>query len=431
MPVLLTMATTCGPASSMAEDTTPQFAKAPGAIVSGLSGLISGSSQALTLDRSNDRISLIRAELTSLLLESGPTTTKITLGKLLSSDPSTSDYRLSSAALLCNSRGAHTVVAADASYIDTVTNTLDKFATPPKIQTIGDALGAVFQNYSIGAPAGRNKQETAAAVVQQCKDDFNNWPAAAYGRALHRAPAEEFVLPANPVDVLDTGLSSVATLYNAIVAILTPIIVTPAKEFDAQERTSAITNFFVTYRTTLLNAAQSLATGGSRFAMARRLEALGRFSEKMALLRSTSIDLSKIDACKLALGSPLLRTSRNIENGQPTGQPFYIPNDNFVVCYAEAWKQISDPVNAVIVAADQYDKFADASDDALEDAVKKIKDNIAHLNDPQDTPQLSDLLDGAGKLIAYGQTVAQALSLENRDKAQKAINDLMQLVGAK
>jgi hypothetical protein len=418
--------------TSFADDATPQFEKAPGAIVSGLSGLISGTSQALTLDRSNDRIHLIRSELTSQLLEAGPSATKVTLSKLLSNDQNNAnnDYRLSSAAVLCNSRGLHTVIAADASYIDTVTSTLNKFATPPKIQTIGDALSTVFQSYSIGAPAGKNKQETAAAVIRQCKEDFNKWPEVAYGRQLHKTPAEELVVPVNPIDALDTGLSSVATLYNAIVTMLTPIITAPAKEFDAHERSTAITDFFGKYRTTILNAAQSLAVGGSSFASATRLEALGQFSEKMAILRGTSIDLSKTNACKIALVSPLLRTSQRLENGQPSGPISYIPNDNFVVCYAEAWKQISDAVSAVLVAADQYDKLADASDDALQDAVKKIKDNVSHLNDP-DGPQLNDLLDGAAKLIAYGQTVAQALSPDSRDKAQKAINDLMQLVGTK
>ncbi len=245
---------------------TPQFAKGPGAIVTGLSGLVTGTAPQLVIDRSNDRANIIRGALTTQLLTANPAIKKITLGTLGAGGH---EYTLSNALVLCRSRGKHAIIAADASYLGTVTSSLNKFATPPKIETIADALGSVFQNYSISTPPATSRQESAAKVQKQCLDDINAWPALSYGRALGGGPASFAV-----IGDISTGLNAVATLYNAIVAMLTPIIVTPAKEYDAQQRATAIANFFINYRTTLLNAAQTLADNGSALAKASRLEAL-------------------------------------------------------------------------------------------------------------------------------------------------------------
>jgi hypothetical protein len=262
-------------------------------------------------------------------------------------------------------------------------------------------------------------RKSAAKVQKQCIDDVNALPAVSYGRALGGA-TPDFAI----IGDVTTGINAVATLYNAVVAMLTPIIVTPAKEYDAQQRAAAIANFFINYRTTLLNAAQSLANSGSALAKQGRLEALGQYAETMASLRSATIDLSSAQ-CQRAIASPLLDTIQNL------GQSYYIPNDDFVICYAGAWKQVADQVKAVLTAADQYDKFADASDDDLQNAVKQIRDNIDHINDVGASAELNAVLEGAGKLIAYGQTVSQALSKDNLDKAQASINDLMKLIGSK
>src|SRR5262245_25598897 len=136
---------------------TPQFAKAPGAIVTGLNGLVTGTAPQLVIDRSNDRAGIIRGALTTQLLAATPTTKKLTLGTLGAGDH---DYALSNTLVLCRSRGKHAIVAADASYLGTVTNSLNKFATPPKIETIADALGSVFQNYSISTPPATSRQES-------------------------------------------------------------------------------------------------------------------------------------------------------------------------------------------------------------------------------------------------------------------------------
>ena len=325
-------------------------------------------------------------------------------------------------------RGQHAITAADAAYIDIVTGTLDKFATPPKIATITDALSSVFQNYSMGAPSGKTEAETAANVAQHCQSDIDYWPASVYGKAIAK--------PGGPVafglPLLDVGadLSAIFTLYQAVVAIITPIVVTPAQALDAQRRASAITKFLKQNRTTLLKAANDLATRGTALATMSRLQALGQFAEKMSELRSTSVDLSKIDSCSSAIQNPVLRadTGRD-ENGNTAS--YNIPNDTFVVCYEQAWAQMLPSVQAAVAAAAQYDVLADVSSDQLTVAVQTIKNNLDKLDQPQ-TVDIKGFVDrGRAGWSRMDRPSAIALTPDNLAKVQTDVNNVLKLFGAK
>ena len=68
-----------------ADDPTPAqpiFKPGAGAIVTGLSGLVAGTKEALTLDRSKDRVNTIRRELTNQLLAMRDAQTKLSVGGL-------------------------------------------------------------------------------------------------------------------------------------------------------------------------------------------------------------------------------------------------------------------------------------------------------------------------------------------------------------
>jgi hypothetical protein len=402
----------------------PIFKPGAGAIVTGLSGLVAGTKEALTLDRSKDRINTIRRELTNQLLTMRDTQTELSLGGLAPGSAG-ADYMLSNQIVLCNSRGDHAVVAADANYINTVTSALNRFATPPKIGTIGDALGNLFQHYSIEAPKGRTKKETAKAVLDRCNNDVAIWASFSYGRTLEKAPPTESATAELAIEDLSAVGSAVSTLYSAIVAILQPIVVGTAKAIDAQARANTISDFITTDRQNLINAAQNLADKGGRFARKNRLDALGQFAEKMAVLRSIKIDLSKAPNCKSVVQSPILPLPQGA-----SATPNRVPTDDFIMCYAAAWKQIADAVQDVLTAANQYDAFADASDDQLQQAVQQIKTNIVQLENPSPV-QVKDLWEAAAQLIAFGETVSQSLSKDNLDKANKAIADLMKIFNSK
>jgi hypothetical protein len=318
------------------------------------------------------------------------------------------------------------VVAADAAYINTVTGTLDKFATAPKIATISDALQSVFQNYSINVPSSGKKAEAVAHVKQDCLSDIDSWPAAVYGRPIKQDAA---VTEAVAFSIGD-DVSAVVTLYQAIVSLITPLVTTPATVLDAKKRADAIAAFLKQYRTTLLNAAEDLAVTGTKLGTITRLQALGQFAEKMSAVRSISIDLSKIPSCGDGLQNPILRKDEAKDaHGNVTGV-YYIPTDAFVTCYAQAWQQIIDPVNAAVTAAAQYDTLADASSDQLQGAVATIKNNLGKLDQPE-AVNITDLSNAAALLITYGTAVGQALSSTNLAKVQTDLNHVLKLFGAK
>lgn len=394
----------------------PVYKPVPGAIVSGMSGLVTGTKDAMSTARANDRLTTIRRILTDQILALRVVDKKFSLGAL-----DGAEYVLSNALVLCSPRGDHAVVSADATYLESVTGTLNKFSAPPKITTIGDALGTLFQNYSIEVPKDKTKKEIAKAVVDRCINDTQIWASFSYGRTLDNSASQARLLPA---EIGEIG-GAVSTLYSAVVAILQPIAVGAAKALDARERARIVSEFIRNNKVNLINAAQSVADKGSKLARKKRLDALSQFAEKIAALRSVQLDLSKSENCKSAVGSPVLPLPANA-----SATPNRIPTDDFILCYAAAWKQISDMAENVVTAANQYDAFADASDDKLQLAVLQIKNNITELDNPSEA-QVKAVWEAAAQLIAFGQTVSQSLSKENIEKVNKATADLMKLFNSK
>lgn len=416
IPLLVLSLIPGGTTKAQDANSQPIFEPVPGAIVSGLSGLVAGTKDAIATERDADRIAYVRRALTDQLLTMTDPSKKLSLGALKDSD-----YQLSNEAILCRSRGDHAVVVADAAYLETATGALSRFATPPKINTIGDALGTLFQNYSIEVPKGKTKAETAKLVIDRCVNDTKTWASFSYGRTLEGAPSGASA----PIPDIGSIGSAVTTLYNAILAIIQPIAVGAAKAVDARERAKTITKTIKNEKDNLIAAAQSIADKGSRLARKKRLDALGQFSERMATLRSVQIDLSKVDNCQSIVSSPVLPLAAGA-----SATPNRIPTDGFILCYAAAWRQISEATENAVTAAHLYDSFADASDDKLQLAVQQIKANIAQIENP--TPdQQKAIWEAATQLIAFGQTVSQSLSKENVEKANKAIADLMKLFQSK
>jgi hypothetical protein len=112
-------------AETAAPTPTPVYTPAAGAVVSGLSGLVAGTQPPLTnYSRSSSRITQFRAD----------------AAKPVTIEPKNYD-------VLCSTRGAYASMAAKSAYINSIIGTLDKFATPPKISTIGDAFMSLFKNY--------------------------------------------------------------------------------------------------------------------------------------------------------------------------------------------------------------------------------------------------------------------------------------------
>ncbi|MFH1343480.1 MAG: hypothetical protein ABIL01_20095 [Pseudomonadota bacterium] len=403
------------------DPTPPIFKPAPGAVVSGLSGLVTGSKDSLLSYRSQERITAIRRELTDQLLQLKDLENKISVGRF-TSDSEKSRYRLSNESILCEPRGSYAVVAADANYIATIASSLNRFALPSQISTISDALGSLFQSYSIEAPRGQTKKATAQKVNERCTNDATVWASFSYGRTLEKAtPTDDAGRDLRGIEDFTAAGSAISGLYAAIIAILQPIVVGAAKMIDVQKRADVISNFITENRVSLISAAENLADRSFKISRKARLDAFSSFAERMAVLRGKQIDLGKVSNCK----SVVTTATMPLPTGAP-GTLNKIPTDDFVLCYSEAWGQIADSVQEVLNAANKYDLLADASDDNLQQLVAKIKRNISQIENPSEN-QIKELWDAAAQLIAFGQTVNQSLSKENIEKGNKAISELMKL----
>lgn len=370
----------------------PKFQPAAGAVVGGLSGLVTATASGLNGYRSGQRLMVFRAALTEALKPGLDVTKPITIAP-------------SNAAVLCNMRPTYAVLAAQSAYINSVTSTLNQFATPPTITTIGAAFQSVFQNYQIDPVSGK-MSVNPKAVLTACQTDLDKWPLSFYGAPLAGPPKAGLGL----LDI-GTALGTFQSLLTDLNAIVTPVATQAAQFIDAQRRAQAITTFLTKYQSDLLAAAKALAQNGNILLATNRLAAVGQFEEKLSLVRTFKIDLSKIDACKTAVAAPALAD----ENGVPT--------DAFVTCYALLWAQLNDVAQAAITAASQYDALADASSDQLSNSVQEIEKSIGALKNPQ--LSAAQLIDAATQLITIGQSVETALSPDNLTKLQKDAQNVM------
>lgn len=392
--ILLACALSAG-VRSAASQTAPtpasKFQPAAGAVVSGLSGLVTATS-GLHDYRSTQRLMVFRAALTEAIKPGLDVTKPISIA------PSNVD-------VLCKMRPNYAVLAAQAAYINSVTSTLSQFATPPTISTIGQAFTSVFQNYQIDPVSGRMSVD-AKAVLAACQTDIDKWPLSFYGAPLAGPPKAG-------IGFLDVGtaLSTFGALLSDLNAIVTPVATQAAQFVDATRRAQAITAFLTKYQADLLAAANALAANGNTLLTTNRLQAVGQFEEKLSAVRTFKIDLSKVDACKTAVAAPALADA----DGTPT--------DAFVICYAQVWAQLNDVAQAAIVAASQYDAFADESSDQLSNSVQAIQKNIGALKNPQLSAQ--QLIDAATQLITIGQAVAKTLTSDNLATLQKDAQNVM------
>jgi hypothetical protein len=392
------------------DDPAPAGQPAAAAVVSGLGGLVSGTQQNLSNYRTNSRILAIRSALARSLISADPT--------------KPINLEISNEVVLCSPRGSYAPIAVEAAYLGTVTSTLTKFTTPPKMTTMSDAAGGLFQNYSIAASTGQVSPNSKQSILTSCQYDAQNWPSKFYGVDIvqdrSRQTESSFAL-----DKVSDAISTFSDLYQVLVTVITPLVATPAAAADGSKRADAIAKFLTQYRPQLETAATDLAAYGSRLARDNRLQAVGQFAEKMSAVRAVSIDPSKIDACRVALAKLPESLSSEV-TGRTTGVVTRLPTDAYVVCYAQAWLQVSGAAQAAVTAASAYDSLADMSSDQLIAAVETVKSNLSKVNQPgPGKPDVSQLLNASTELMTYGQAVSQALSAANVAKIKADVDALM------
>jgi hypothetical protein len=395
--------------AAAADDPAPAVQPAATVVVSGLSGLVSGTQQNLSNYRSNNRVVMIRSALARLLMNADPT--------------KSINLEISNEAVLCGPRGSYAPIAVESTYLGTMTSTLNKFAAPPKITTIGEAAGGLYQNYSIAASSGQVSPNSKQSILTICQFDAQNWPSKFYGVDIVQDRSKQ-IETSLALDKVSDAIGTFSDLYQVLVSVITPIVATPAAVQDAAKRNDAIAKFLTQYRAQLETAATDLAGYGSRLARDNRLQAVGQFAEKMSAVRASSIDLAKADSCKSAFAKLPDSLSSEVRDKVTGVVVSHVPTDAYVVCYAQAWLQVSGAVQAAVTAASAYDSLADLSSDQLIAAVETLKSNLSKLNQ-QGKVDISQLQNAATQLVAYGQAVSQALSAANVAKIKTDVDAVM------
>jgi hypothetical protein len=374
------------------------------AFVSAANALAKSANERVDLGRATMRLNQLRADLTNKILN-------VTQGKPIY-------VSFESEALLCEARASNFEVAARRNYIQAVAGRVEDIGKPSKIDNLESAFKSLFMGQSLditaGIPTAQQLEANRNQIRERCQRDIRGFDLAYYGRdIIPLSPAESKTLPPE-ADALP-AFGAVGALIDAIVSIITPVVVEGAKIVDEERRRAAVLRFLQTPGNIkkIEDSGMGLAREVSAFTWDKRLTLAGAFFEQSAKLRATPIDLSKNDNCKAY-----------ITTGKPTKDDGSL-SDDFVLCWRTAWGQVDTSVAALLKAAEQYDQLADAGDtDNAKKAFEPLVKSLAAISYPGDEG-LAKFWNWAARLVAFAQKVETAFSKENRQKIDKAIDDLV------
>jgi hypothetical protein len=371
------------------------------AFVAGANALAKSASERVDLGRANARLNSLQTDFTEKLLATKSAKPTFTLG----ADESK---------LLCDTRGISIEVAARRNYIQAVAGRIEEVGKPTKIDNLQSAIGSLFAGQSLDIKAEiPNPAELAkerATIVQRCEKDLANYDTAYYGKTIVAKP----VVAADATPAAIPVFSAISALVDIVISVITPVVVEGAKIVDEVERRKAVIKFLKMpdNRKAILNSGLALATEVSLFSHQKRLKLSGAVVEKAAVVRNAQIDLNKNDNCKAFLKS-----------GSPTVADKL--SDDFILCWRGAWSQTEAGIAAFLKAAEDYDRLADAGNtDNARDSFKPLAESLEAIEN-DDEVSLKQFWNWATRLIAFAQKVETAFSKENKQKIDKAIDDLV------
>ena len=264
----------------------PQYDPTADAIVGGLKGIVTGTQATLDGYRATARFVKFRNALADAFF---------VYDKDKPIQLAVSDY-----AVLCSVREPYVQMSADAAYINSLTQALDKVATPAQISTLGDAIVSFFNKYSIEVK-GNAGQAKPGVTSDACISDLKNWAADYYDikEKLHGLLASSSP-PASGIDGFLADVSAISGLANAIVAIITPLVKYAANAHNAVEINTVVDGYLHNAKEnngtveSVMKAAADLASAVTDLTNKSRYQAVGQFAEKLAAVREVPIDLSKL-----------------------------------------------------------------------------------------------------------------------------------------
>jgi hypothetical protein len=388
------------------------------AFVASTDALAKSAAERVDLGRAAERLQTIRAALTSKLLAAN------SKDKLLLD-------QLNERMLLCAPRLNNIQVAAQRNYIQAVSSKIQEVGKPTQIDNLSAAVAALFASQSItvsvAIPDEAKLKQLTAPMMARCNSDIEDFAEDYYGVKI--APPVQAAGPIEPVAAAIPFVGQLGALLDAITSVVTPVVIAGAQIIDIEARRRAIRRFLAddSNRNAIENDSRKLAAAVSAFVLAKRHKLVGAYSEELAALRKFPIDLSKLDACqelasKKFVGRPTMLT----ESGGAPKPISGAPSDEFANCWRASWSQIDSMVATVLKEADAYDQIADAGDsENAAKAYQALSKQLESIANGSDGPNLAELWQNATMLIAFANKVNTALSPENRNKVEAAIEALV------
>lgn len=376
------------------------------AFVASANALAKSADERVDLGRAKARLMQIKLALTQqLLLPTPPVKSQL--------------ISLDEVKVLCDVLRQHLDVASGRNYIQAIGSQIESIGKPSQIENILDAVRTLFKSQSldIQGPVSTKAQLDAAIKVQteRCASDIKAAAESFYGLKIAPPAASAANDEVRPEAAAEVFLGEFSTLINVFVEIVTPVIVEGAKIVDEQRRREAVRSFLAkeSNRIRITAVGGKLADEIYRYTLNKRRSLAGSVLERIAAIRETEIDLSKIDACKELM-------AKRFET-RPSGAP----SDEFVNCWRHSFSKLEASVASLLKVAQEYDELADAgATDTAKKQFAELSEALQAISEGSVTnpDQLWKL---ATRLIAFATKIEASMSKENRAKMESAIDGLM------
>ena len=254
-----------------------------------------------------------------------------------------SGIKLDTIPLVCDAREDYVAVAVHQAYISSVATELKKTATTAKIDGLTSAVLTLFKTYSVDVTSTPQKLKAAQTLaLNNCKKDFSVYADSYYNYAFRPAPVG-----------FEDILSPFSSLVKLVIDIITPVAEAGAKLVDDAKRKAAIQKYLEKreVREQIIKSAKRINAELSSTLNSRRYQQLGEFVDQAVALSDVKFDLTKETSCKAAFNGDNLI----IVNDRPS--------DHFVKCMTAVSATYTDKIAALLLAADDYDRLADAPPD--------------------------------------------------------------------
>jgi hypothetical protein len=379
------------------------------AFVASADALAKSASEPVDLGRATLRLDKVRLALTNKLLTAKSNDT-IQIDSLDEAD------------ILCGTRTAQIVIAAQRNYLQAVAAKIDQAGKPSQIDNITSAVVALFASQSIDIKSVADDaalKTSAEQLTTRCQNDLKQFDKHYYGREVVAPPGAQPLAAEAPLASPASLFGPIGSLIDTIVSVITPVVIEGGKLVDEAKRREAVRRFLSdpTNTKTITASGMQLAQQVSQFVVAKRHKLAGTFSEQLAATRAARIDLAKSDECKAYLTEPKKLEKR--KSGAPS--------DQFVLCWRSIWNQLESQVSETLKAANDYDQLADAGDsDNAAKVFDPLSKSLAAIAQNQlDPKDLAKVWNWATELLAFADKVNAAASKDNRDKIQQAIDNLV------